>query len=288
MSIRTIATLAIAVVLGLIAVIILNATLGGPRANKQTVASAGAPVVVAAQPILRGVALQAPLLKVVNFPQDSVPVGAFTSVQQLTGASGAGRLALRSLTPGEPILLTEVSGPGGRLNLATMIDPGMQAIAIRASDVTGVGGFVLPGDEVDVLLTRAISRGGDQPVYTVTQILAQNVKVVGVDQSDNDEATKPTVAKAVTIQVTPAQAQSITLGESVGSVSLALRHVADAMVLARTATTAGDLGFNPPLVRPATATPVSTDKPPAIPLYGPGVVRVTRVTDTTPYRVGGR
>ena len=286
MSIRTLATLAIAIVLGLIAVIILNATLGGPRAAKQ-VAAVGSPVVVAAQPIVRGMALQPPLLKVVSFPAEAVPVGAFSSIQQLTGASGVGRLALRSLTPGEPILLTEVSGPGGRLNLATMLDPGMQAIAIRSTDVTGVGGFVLPGDQVDVLLTRAVSRGGDQPVYTVTQVLAQNVKVVGIDQSDNDESTKPAVAKAVTIEVTPAQAQSITLGQAVGSVSLSLRHVADSMVLAHTATTANDLGFVPPLVRkPAAA--AASDKPAGTPLYGPGIVRVTRVTDTTPYRVGER
>jgi pilus assembly protein CpaB len=281
MSIRTMATLVVALILGLVAVIILNATLGGPRATKQAVATAGTPVVVAAQPILRGMSLQTPLLKVVSFPQESVPAGAFTTIPQLTGAAG-GRLALRSLTPGEPVLITEVTGPGGRLNLASVLDPGMQAVAIRASDVTGVGGFVLPGDQVDVLLTRSVSRGNDQPVFTVTQILAQNVKVVGIDQSDNDESTKPAVAKAVTVEVTPEQAQSITLGQSVGSVSLSLRHVADAMVLPRTATTAGDLGFASRPVRPA------TDKPAGTPLYGPGIVRVTRVTDTTPYRVGGR
>ncbi len=283
MPIRTLATLAVAIVLGLVAVIILNNTFGGAR-KAQPAAGGLSPVVVAAQPIARGMTLQSPMLKVVGFPAASVPAGAFTSVDQISGGKGVQRLALRGLTPGEPVLLTEVSGPGGRLNLSSVIDPGMQAVAIRASDVTGVGGFVLPGDRVDVLLTRAISQGNNQPVNTVTQILADNVKVVGVDQSDNDEADKPAVAKAVTIQVTPEQAQTITLGQTVGSVSLSLRHVADDAPLARRATTVAELGFK----ASSAAGPSASGKAKRASLSGPGIIRVTRVTETTGYRLSGR
>jgi pilus assembly protein CpaB len=162
----------------------------------------------------------------------------------------------------------------------------MQAIAIRTSDVEGVGGFVLPGDQVDVLLTRSI--GGSQN-NSVTQIVAQNVRVMGVDQSDNDEADKPQVAKSITLEVTPAQAQAIALGQSVGNLSLALRHVADAQVLALRGTTVAALGFNPPPPRvtlPA-ASPIGQQSG-VTPLYGPGIVRVTRATDTSGYRVGER
>ena len=267
--------------------VILNGYFSGSRKTQPAGVAALSPVVVAAQPIARGATLQPALLKVANYPQVSVPAGAFTSVAALTGDQGAQRLAMRSLTPGEPILLTEVSGPGGRLNLSSVLDPGMQAVAIRSGDVAGVGGFVLPGDRVDVLLTRAIGQVNGGPVNTVTQILAENVRVVGIDQSDNDEADKPTVAKAVTIEVTPEQAQTITLGQTVGSVSLSLRHVADAEPLARHATVVAELGFVPP---PARAAPVAAagGQPPGVLLDGPGVVRVTRVTETTGYQLSRR
>jgi len=259
MNIRTIATLAVAIVLGLFAVIILNGYLASSRKTQQQVAATGGTsVVVAALPIARGAALQPALLKVVEYPQASVPAGAFASVNQLAGAGGTQRFALRDLTPDEPILPAEVSGPGGRLTLSSVIAPGMQAIAIRTSDVEGVGGFVLPGDQVDVLLTRSIGSTSGGQNNSVTQIVAQNVRVMGVDQSDNDEANKPQVAKSITLEVTPPQAQAIALGESVGVLSLALRHVSDAQVLAQRATTVAALGFNapPPRMTPPVATPV--------------------------------
>ena len=161
MSIRTIATLAVAIVLGLIAVLILNNYLAATnKAKTQVATGAGTPVVVAAQPIARGTTLQQPLLKMVSYPQGSVPAGAFQSIQQLVGAQGTQRLALRNLVANEPILNDEVTGPGGKVNLASVLDPGMQAVAIRSTDVAGVGGFVLPGDQqVDVLLTRSVSSG---------------------------------------------------------------------------------------------------------------------------------
>ena len=290
MSIRTIATLAIAIVLGLIAVIILNSSLGSHKTQQVAAQAGGATVVVAALPIARGMTLQPALLKTVNYPQDAVPVGAFQSIQQLTGAAAVQRLALRSMSPNEPILLTEVSGPGGKLNLSSVLDPGMQAVSLRANDVSGVGGFVLPGDRVDVLLTRQV--GADKT--GVAQIIAENVRVLGIDQSDNDEADKPSVAKAITIEVTPAQAQTITLGQTVGNVSLSLRHVADSEALAKRATTEAELGFwvsNRPASTKPVAAPVAVaagEKPGEVPLYGPGIVRVTRVTETSGYRLGDR
>ena len=291
MSIRTIATLAIAVVLGLIAVIILNSTLGASKKTQQVaVQGGGAPVVVAAVPIPRGVTLQPMLLKTVYLPAAAVPSFGFQTVQQLTGGAGVQRLALRSFSPNEPILATEVSGPGGKLNLSSVLDAGMQAVSLRSNDVSDVGGFVLPGDRVDVLLTRQ----GKEPNPSVTQIIAENVRVLGIDQSDNDEADKPSVAKAVTIEVTPAQAQLIALGQTVGQVSLSLRHVADSQALAKRVTTEAELGFvapNRPVLpaRPVAAASAETGaKPGEVPLFGPGIVRVTRVTETSGYRLGDR
>jgi pilus assembly protein CpaB len=288
MPIRTIATLAAAVVLGLIAVLILNSYLNASRkAQPITTAAGGEAVVVAAVPITRGMTLQPALLKTVNYPQGSVPADDFTSVAQLLGVGGQ-RVALRDLTPDEPILAAEVSGPGGRFTLSSVLDPGMQAVAIRSNDVAGVAGFVLPGDQVDVLLTRSVSQGNDQQ-NSVTQIVAQNVKVLAVDQTDDESDNKPSVARAITVEVTPAEAQVIALGQTVGTVSLALRHVADSEIIAQRATTVANLGFAPVPVRTApVAAPAAPDGKDVVPLYGPGIVRVTRVTDTVGYRVGGR
>jgi pilus assembly protein CpaB len=100
-----------------------------------------------------------------------------------------------------------------------VIDENMRAMTIRVNEVLGVAGFVLPGDRVDVLLTQKENR--ETPV---TDILLQNVRVLGVDQDTNLAKDKPSVARAVTLEVSPAQAQQLTLGATIGTLSLALRN----------------------------------------------------------------
>ncbi|HEY3696561.1 Flp pilus assembly protein CpaB, partial [Phenylobacterium sp.] len=220
-------------------------------------------------------------LKVVNYPAESVPAGAFSNVSQLSGTGPAARLALRAIAANEPILPTKVSGPGGKATMSGVLTQGMRAISVRSSDVAGVGGFVLPGDRVDILVTRTVGTG--QNPQTVTQALAENVRVMGVDQSDNVDADKPVVAKAVTIEVTPDQAQAISLAQSVGAVTLSLRQVADDTALVRKATTVSDLGrFGaPPAATPARR--VARAKAPA----GAGMieVHVTRGTEISGYPI---
>lgn len=284
MQIRNLATLAVAVVLGLFAVILVRSYLAGVGPGNAPAAAVGtSPVVVAAQPVARGVSLQANLLKVVAFPKDSVPTGAFQSVDQLVGAKEGARLALRSISANEPILPEKVSGPGGKLNLSEVVDNGMRAVSLRSNDVAGVAGFVLPGDRVDVLLTRSL--GGDEKVSAVTQVLAENVLVLGVDQSANDEADKPVVAKAVTIEVTPDQAQTISLAQAVGSVSLALRRVADESPITRRATTVADLAISVPRTAAVVRAAARRDPPPAPPPPPPPEfqVRVIRGSDAMVY-----
>lgn len=243
LSIRTLATFAVAIFLGLIAVILTRGYVNRVAPSSVSLAPTGSvTIVVAAQPLDRGVVLQPGFLKLVNLPADAAPANAFHDVSQLTGGKDQQRLMLRSLVANEPILASNVSGPGGRLNLSGTIAAGMRAVSLRSTDVTGVGGFVLPGDRVDVLLTRAT---GSDATSTVTQVLAENIRVLGVDQSDNDQADKPVVSKAITVEVTPEQAQTISLAQTVGTVSLTLRHVADETPLVRKSTAVGDLGPAP-------------------------------------------
>jgi len=238
MSLRTIATFAVAIFLGVLAVLLIRSVLDRPTGI--TTASAGVtPVVVANGPITRGQTLQPAMLRVVNFPTVSVPTGSFRTVEQVIPAGGAPpRVAMREFVANEPLVAAKLSGPGSKANLAGVLTPGMRAVGVRVSDVAGVGGFVLPGDRVDVMVTRQVGSG--TTASKVVQVLAENTRVLGVDQSS--EADEPVVAKAVTLEVTPDQAQSISLAQAVGAVTLALRQSADGAPLARRGMTVADLG----------------------------------------------
>ena len=281
MTLRNIATLAIAIFLGLIAVLIVRMVLSANRPGQAMAAGANmTPVVVAALPIERGSSLKPAMLKIVNYPKDAVPVGAFQTIDQVAGSTNE-RTAVRSMTANEPVLTAKLSGAGGKTNLSGTLTPGMRAVSVRADDVTGVGGFVLPGDRVDILLTRAIGNGDS--ATTVTQVLAENSLVLGVDQSSDVEADKPVVAKAVTVEVTPDQAQTISLAHAVGSVSLSLRQVSDTTALIRKTTSVSDLGGLG--VRRAGG----GGKPRVKTMTGPAPmqVHVTRGVETTGYPVNG-
>jgi len=279
MSLRNIASLAIALFVGLIAVLMVRGIMMSQRPAGPAASTAGmTPVVVAALPIERGATVGAPMLKVVDYPQNAVPAGAFTSVEQLAG-KGAERTALRSMTANEPVLAAKLSGAGGRTNLSGTLTPGMRAISVSSSDVAGVGGFVLPGDRVDIFVTRTLGKGESET--SVTQVMAENALVLGVDQTSDVEADKPQVAKAVTVEVTPAQAQSITLAQSVGQVSLALRQVADHDSLATKMISTADLGGFRRVSLPGPGkAPAKAAAAPAPKLFE---VRVTRGVETSGY-----
>lgn len=241
MNIRTIATVAFALLFGLAAVILTQVWLGRQRtADRQTAAIEGTvPVVVAAQPIARGMALEPSLLKVVRFPEASVPAGSLSTIEQAT--AGGQRLVLRPIAANEPIMAGKITSPGGKVNLSAAMTPGMRAITFRSNDVAGVAGFVLPGDRVDMLLTRN-GAGGNSENALIAQVVVDNLKVLAVDQIDDDAEGKPVVAKAITLEATPEQAQTIALAQAVGTVSLALRQVGDAEPISNRIMTVADLG----------------------------------------------
>jgi len=112
------------------------------------------PVVVAARDLGFGATLDKASLRVVDWPATSVPPGSFASLADLIPPGAEPRVALRTIAPGEPVLEGRVSGAGGRASLSTQIASGMRALTIPVNVVKGVAGFVLPGDRVDVMLTR--------------------------------------------------------------------------------------------------------------------------------------
>jgi pilus assembly protein CpaB len=279
LSLRSIATAVVAILLGLIAIVMVNNYLkaGQGAASAPSDKNAGVSVVVAAADINRGVTLEPVVLKVVKYPADAVPAGAFHAVGEVAPATGAGRVTLRAINANEPILPSELAGSGVRQTLSATIAPGMEAVSIRSNDVAGVGGFVLPGDHVDVLLTRAVVQGLVTQTNWITHVLAQDVRVLGVDQVSDQNAQSPVVARAVTIEVDHTQAQAIALGQSAGQISLSLRRDGDHSAYAKHVTTVSDLGGDLPA--PVRAKVVRASGP---------VIHITRGALTTEYRMGGR
>lgn len=296
MNQRTIITLVLALAFGVAAVFLAQMYLRreAPNGPGGQVAQT-TQVVVAARPIEFGAKLDASMLKTVAFPADSVPAGAFTSADQLVGGENA-RVAMRAFALNEPILATRVSERGGRLSLSGLLREGMRAVTLRSNEVASVGGFVLPGDRVDILLTREIDTGPSaQNSPSVTQIIGENIRVLGVDQNPNEETDRPAVPRAITIEVTPEQAQAISLAQQVGTVTLSLRHMMDELPNARMATTSNDFGF----VRMAARSYASAPAAPRAPRPQPAVqttadtgggwqVRVVRGTETSDYSVAVR
>ena len=235
MQLRTIATYAVAIVLGLVAVILVRNSMASSAANANlnTV-----PVVVTAQAIPRDTQLQATMFKVVNYPRDAVPAGSFHTVAELMASGGGNRTAQRTLAVNEVILAENATGSNESSTLSRTLEAGKRAVSIRSNDVAGVGGFIVPGDRIDVLATHASASKSD---VTVTENLAQNLRVLGVDQTSSVDADKPNVAKAITVEATPEQAAAISLAQSVGSVTLVLRKPHDATEAQRRAITLSNM-----------------------------------------------
>lgn len=208
--------LAVAILLGGAAIFGVLKMQGAQRA------AASAYVVVAARPIELGQALAPGMLRLQAWPASALPDGAFTDISELTG--GEARVALRTIEPNEPILASRISGAGGRATLSATIAGGHRAVAIRVNDVVGVAGFVLPGDYVDVLLTRQEGNGHSGNDAMRTDLLIANVRVLAVDQTANESRNDPQVARAVTIEVTPEDGQKVALAGQIGTLSLALRR----------------------------------------------------------------
>jgi len=264
----------------------------GPVASAPSAQMPVARIVVAAGPMPYGSKILRHELRLAEWPASSVPQGAFTSLDEVVGAKdtgAAGRVVLRSLGRDEPVLKNKISGFGARASLSTLIAPGQRAATIRVNDINGVAGFVLPGDRVDVLLTRGVG-GGAARRDLVTDVLLQSMKVLGIDQDANAEREQPVVVRAVTLEVTQPEAQKLTLAQKLGTLSLALRHANATDSLAPRTITARDLPFRTSAVAvavpdfPAPHGPVVEVKP--APARPPGSsVRIVRGLDVSVYEV---
>lgn len=226
---RNLILLIVAVVIGLVAVILANTYFSGVEQNQQRVAEEQklSRIVVASQNLGFGVPLNDQNLRLVNWPSNSIPAGAFTSLQ---AARQGNRVALRPIVIGEPVLASKVSGADGRATLSANLPVGKLAYAVPINDVAGAGGFIRPGDVVDVLVTRPIPGQGASVNDKMTDVVLEAVPVLGIDQVSDENATKPATGKTATLEVDTFGAQKLALSIQLGTLSLALRNVADQVI----------------------------------------------------------
>ena len=224
-------------------------------------------IVVAARDLNFGTRLSAEDLVAIDWPRDRVPQGAYTSINQMLEEGT--RVVLSPMSTNEPVLSSKITGAGQRASLSALIEPGMRAVTIRVDEVRGVAGFVLPGERVDIALIR--QEGGD----SVSEILLQNVRVLAVDQLANERTDQPTIARAVTLEVSTEQAQKIILASDIGRLSLLLRQPGAELANDVRRVTRSDLSV-PEVASPVAEMPASPETEPRAPAGRTiGVVRGT-------------
>jgi pilus assembly protein CpaB len=157
------------------------------------------------------------------------------------------------ITAGQPVTRGSLVGPQDRGFLAAALGPGMRAVTVPVSVITGVAGFVFPGDHVDMVLTQTVSGGGDGPPLKVSETIIRNVRVLATDQritdKDEDGKTQVKTFSNVTFEVTPKLVEKIAVAQSLGQLSLSLRSIADNGAELERAVAAGEIkvpaGANP-------------------------------------------
>src|SRR5262245_50610012 len=221
MRLSTAVMFLVAIALGVTAVVLTRTWLES-QVRGPVVVSKDAPgmstIVVATKALRYGMELSDTDLKEVPWQVNAIPQGTFRTKAELLQGKDK-RSVLSSIEANEPILEGKNTGRGQRASLSALIQEGMTAVTVRVNEILGVAGFVLPGDRVNVLLTRSDKERGQY-----TDVLMQNVRVLAVNQLADDKSEKPVVAKAVTLEVSTEDAQKLVLAANVGRISLTLRQ----------------------------------------------------------------
>ena len=215
---RAILVMTVAILFGFAAVVFASRWL-----LKQPGSSSGR-IVVAAADISLGQRLTPEMFKLADWPAGSLPKGAFTDPQKL-----GGRVLKTNLLTGEPVSEAKLAPAGTLGGLSALITEGKRAITVRVNDVIGVAGFALPGNYVDIIVStqKDAPAGADAHQQNISKIVLERILVLAVAQEVNRDETKPKVVNAVTLEVTPEQAEKLDLARSVGTLSLALRNQVD-------------------------------------------------------------
>ena len=187
----------------------------------KTVSLPTRPVVVAATDLELGAALRPDDVRVVDWPESALPMGAFTNPDEVIG-----RGLLMPVIQNEPILPMKLASKEAGTGLPVVIPEGKRAVSVRVNEVIGVAGYVLPGTKVDVLATASPTQNRED---TTTKLVLSNVQVLaaGTKLEQDGEQGKPVSVNVVTLLVTPEESEKLTLGATEGKIQLALRNPLD-------------------------------------------------------------
>ncbi len=189
------------------------------------------PVVITTSRIAFAHRLTAEDLGIINWPTNDLPENVFNSIEEVIGENDQPRYVKRVLEVGEPLMAVKITDFGEDIGINTLLEPGTRAFAIRVDVASGVSGFLQPGDEVDIYWT------GNSLSETITRLILERVKIVAIDQQSNQDSLRPTVARTVTLQVSPDIVAKLVQFQSSGRLTLSLRGVEDT-------TTSGPISVN--------------------------------------------
>ena len=192
----------------------------------------GPKVLVATRALPVGTILDPQSMKFQPWPQELVENAYFVEGPETDLSKLQGTVVRYAIPAGQPISQGALVKPGDRGFLAAALGPGMRAVTVPVSASSAVAGFVFPGDRIDLVLTQSVTGGGDGPPLRVSETILRNLRVLATDQrtsNDTDENGKTVVHtySNVTLEVTPKIAEEIAVAQTVGSLSLSLRSIAD-------------------------------------------------------------
>lgn len=238
---RAIWMLAISALLGLAVVVMAAGRLApqGVAANK---------VAVATVDLELGSKLNPQMLSLIDWPQGSTPAGTFAELKDLQD-----RVLKTSIQRGELILNNKLAPIGSAGGLSAVIADGKRAMTVRVNDVVGVAGFALPGNYVDILVNAQQETGKGNESKPITKTVLEHVLVLAVAQEAGRDDTKPRVVNAVTLELSPADAEKIDLARNVGTLSLVLRNQIDKASVVTTGITKNQLFGDEPVKKVAEA-----------------------------------
>ncbi|MEY4472642.1 MAG: Flp pilus assembly protein CpaB [Pseudomonadota bacterium] len=201
-----------------------------PKAQAAQPVPQGPKVLVAQRALPVGTIITADSISFQAWPQEMVQDAYFidgdADMNKLLGT-----VVRYPITAGQPVTQGALVSPGDRGFLAAALGPGMRAVTIPVSQKTGVGGFVFPGDHVDLVLTQSVRAEGDQESLKTAETILRNVRVLATDQSTETEIVEgKTVVRdfrTVTVEVTPKIAEKVAVAQTIGTISLSLRSLAD-------------------------------------------------------------
>ena len=209
---RAIIMLALSVLLGIAAVLLAARWMGQQASGDSTT------VLVATRDLALGQAITAPMLQAIAWPTGALPAGAFNDPKKIEG-----RVVRSSIFKGEPVLAPKLAPEGTKAGLDSIIKEGSRAITVKVNEVVGVAGFLAPGSYVDLLVN--IKDDSDNPM---SRLVLERIMVLAIAQeAQRPDESKPKVVNAVTLEVTPEQAEKIDLARNIGTLSLILRNQVD-------------------------------------------------------------